>query len=148
MDAMHMISATSVFVDGETLTLITQTDGASYYVSPDVDSEGQLFSTLPDAMAYMERWITAVDRTIESGEPESSRLWADDGPAAVTYALRQVERDLFSCRLRNAAIPVLLEASVRRAYEADVPVARIAELAGVSEPDVDAILDANPNMLS
>ena len=143
---MQMICATSVFIDGDPLTLITQTDGDTYYVSPDMDSVGQPFSTLPAAMAYAERWIAAVGQTIEPGAPESSRLWDDD--AVLSYALRHVERDLFACRLRNAAIPVLLEAAVRRAYEADVPVARIAQLADLTEQDVNTMLDTASHILN
>jgi hypothetical protein len=143
--AMQMICATSVFIDGDPLTLITQTDGDTYYVSPDVDSLGQPFSTLPAAMAFAERWIAAVGGSIEPGAPESSRLWDDD--PVLSYALRPVERDLFACRLRNAAIPLLLESAVRRAYEADVPIARIAQLTGLREPDVNAMLDTASNLL-
>ncbi|HEY3869252.1 MAG TPA: hypothetical protein VGM10_12910 [Actinocrinis sp.] len=145
--AMRTISTTSVVVDGELVTLVVQTDGHGWFVAPDLDSWGEDFESLSDALAFVAHWTTQLQRSAEAG-PDAVVAASSGGRTAVdVVGASPVERDLFAWQLRSAAIALGLGTVVRRAYEADVPVGRIVELTGQPKSIVDAILDAKPNLL-
>ena len=147
---MRTISTTSVIVDGELLTLVIQTDGRGWFVAPDLDSWGEDFESLSDALAFVAHWTTQLQQSAELREQAAATVPARAGRRTrpvETVGAPLVERELFAWQLRSAAIAFSLGTVVRQAYAADVPAERIAELTGQPKSVVDAILDAKPNLL-
>jgi hypothetical protein len=144
---MRTISTTSVIVDGELVTLVIQTDGHGWFVAPDMDSWGEDFESLSDALAFVAHWTTQLQRGTEVRREAVAAVPAGPRTSVDVVGASPVERELFAWQLRSAAITLGLGTVVRRAYEADVPVERIAELTGQPKSVVDGILDAKPNLL-
>jgi hypothetical protein len=144
---MRTISTTSVVVDGELVTLVVQTDGHGWFVAPDLDSWGEDFESLSDALAFVAHWTTQLQRSAEPRPAAAAAASAGRRMSADAVGDSPAERELFAWQLRSAAIALGLGTVVRRAYEADVPVSRIVELTGQPKSVVDAILDAKPNLL-